>query len=40
MPPFETNDNELRRTHGIETAAANFDDYFLLEAAYDVDFDE
>lgn len=29
-----------RRTHGIESAAANFNDYFLLEAAYDVDFDE
>eukprot|EP00752_Nemacystus_decipiens_P012656 g11210.t1 len=29
-----------RRTHGIESAAANFNDYFLLEAAYDVDFDD
>jgi len=32
--------NERRRTHGIESAAASFGDYFLLEAAYDVDFDE
>eukprot|EP00903_Cladosiphon_okamuranus_P018800 g17294.t1 len=29
-----------RRTHGIENAAANFGDYVLLEAAYDVDFDD
>ncbi|CAM9856836.1 unnamed protein product, partial [Ectocarpus fasciculatus] len=29
-----------RRAHGIESAAANFGDYFLLEAAYDVDFDD
>lgn len=32
--------HELRRTHEIESVAASFDDYLLLEAAYDVDFDE
>ncbi|CAM9479455.1 unnamed protein product, partial [Ectocarpus sp. 13 AM-2016] len=30
----------VQRAHGIESAAANFGDYFLLEAAYDVDFDQ
>ncbi|CAM9285636.1 unnamed protein product [Ectocarpus sp. 4 AP-2014] len=31
---------KTQRAHGIESAAANLGDYFLLEAAYDVDFDQ
>lgn len=31
---------DYRRTHEIESVAASFGDYLLLEAAYDVDFDE
>ena len=31
---------EIRRAHEIESVAASFGDYLLLEAAYDVDFDE